>query len=432
MDVRLGIDLGTSYFKLGLFDPLGNLLGVGRAAVPVRRSRDALRHELTVEDFWRTLQDALVEALIQAGRSADEICGVSYASQANSFLLLDANDRPLTPLVLWPDRRADTVDAAVEDLWHRPDFLRTTGLGIGADPVLAAAKLRWFQIRRPRLWRRCTRVATISDYLTFALTGRHVGDAGTAALLGLLDVQRSDWWDDALRAVGIEREQFSKPLRPGTPVGEVTADGAALIGLPTGAIFTVGGLDHHLGALGAGLGWGAEVSVSLGTVLACLRRSAEYRPTSGCITGPDTTPGGFYQLAFDANGAGVLEWYRRTHAPELCFAELDALAGEVPAGCDGLTALPGANDYPGRAGFRGIRASHGHGHFVRAIMESSADTLGQLIGRLCPAARPRRAVVTGGGAASTLWLRILGEATGIETVAADCDEPACRGAAGLA
>ena len=39
MEYILGIDLGTSYFKLGLFDKDGNLRGLGRVAVEKNESK---------------------------------------------------------------------------------------------------------------------------------------------------------------------------------------------------------------------------------------------------------------------------------------------------------------------------------------------------------------------------------------------------------
>ncbi|MBN1554078.1 MAG: FGGY-family carbohydrate kinase [Phycisphaerae bacterium] len=463
MDVFLGIDLGTSYFKLGLFDEAGRLLGLGKVAAPVRSTEDQ-RREITVEDFWASLQEGLSKALVQAECSTGDIRGVSYASQANTFVLLDKDDQPLTPLILWTDRRASPPDPAVAEFQSQPEFLRTTGLGIPVGVELAVMKLRWFQTRQPELWRRVRRVMTISDYLTFRLTGRRVGDAGTAALLGLLNLPELDWWDAAVRAAGLTREQLSIPLPPGTRVGETTKEGVERFGLPAGANVTVGSLDHHVAALGAGVGSVAEVSISLGTVLACLARRSNYAPKPDCIMGPAVQAGHYYQLAFDENGAAVLEWYRNTFAPEKSFEELSDLAGKVSPGCEGLffdsdlyqgcrgsrsaakqprstnrvvASLRSANHgtlkpIPDRPGFRGVAPSYTHGHFVRAILESTAGTTNQLIESLCGDTKPAVVVAAGGGAKSEVWLEILARTTGVKFLPAPCSEAAVRGAAMLA
>ena len=134
--------------------------------------------ELPVERFWTALRSGLQQALAKADATVEDIVALAYSSQANSFLLLDEKARPLTPLILWPDSRVEAVDKAVTQLWNRHDFLTTTGLGIECRPQLAAAKIRWFQANRPEVWSRTSHIMTISDYLTFSLTGKTVGDAG--------------------------------------------------------------------------------------------------------------------------------------------------------------------------------------------------------------------------------------------------------------
>ena len=58
MELVLGIDLGTSYFKLGLFDRDGKPRGLGRVAVKTDNA-DRARRELPAERFWLTLKKGL-------------------------------------------------------------------------------------------------------------------------------------------------------------------------------------------------------------------------------------------------------------------------------------------------------------------------------------------------------------------------------------
>ena len=148
--------------------------------------------------------------------------------------------------------------------------------------------------------------------------------------------------------------------------------------------------------------------------------------------GPGTCGEGYYQLAFDGNGAGGLEWYQQTRAPGISIPKLVEMAEGVPPGSAGLFAMPSCSQYSGLEGFRGVRPEHSHGHFVRAIMESTAATLAALVRRLCGADRPGRIVATGGGARSDLWLQIKADLLGTELVSTQCEEPACMGAAMLA
>ncbi len=431
MELVLGIDLGTSYFKLGLFDRAGEPRGLGRVSVPTEVGGGSLC-ELAVEDFWSALREGLRQALQQADAKDSDIQAMGYSSQANSFVLLDEHDKPLTPLILWPDSREEEIDPAVLQLWQREDFFRITGLGIQYSEQFAIAKMKWFQRHQPDVWARTSRIMMISDYLVFSLTGQAFGDGGTASLLGLLDLQRNEWWDEALRSIGISPSQLSALLSPGTVAGRVTAEGSARLGLKPGIPLAVGSLDHHVAAIGAGVGQLPQFSESTGTVLACLCLTDGYNPIKNCCVGPGIGGKGYYQLAFDGNGASALEWYHRNHAPQISIPDLVDMAENVPPGSNGLVALPSANNYPDFNGFRNLTADHKHGHFVRAIMESTAASLAVLVDRLCPEARPRRIVATGGGARSNPWLQIKADMLDVEFVTSTCSEPACLGAAMLA
>ena len=169
MKYVLGIDLGTSYFKAGLFDLQGKLCGLGRAEV--KKNTCAGKCEVTIGDFWCFLKAVINQARQQANASANDIIGISYASQANSFLLLDNRNKPLTPLIIWPDKRTGKVYHQVRKLWRREDFLNVTGIGIDCAQEFCLNKLIWFKEELPHLWGEANRIMTISDYLVYSLTG---------------------------------------------------------------------------------------------------------------------------------------------------------------------------------------------------------------------------------------------------------------------
>jgi sugar (pentulose or hexulose) kinase len=428
MELALGIDLGTSYFKLGLFDRKGRLRGLGRVAVETESDTDGHRQELPVERFWETLRQGLREALDAAGAGPDSINAIGYSSQASTFLLLDEHGEALTPLILWTDQRVGEIHSTIREHWGREDFLSTAGFDL-LDPGLCPAKLRWFQDHEPEIWRRVHSVQTISDFLTLSLTGKRAGDQGTAVLLGLRDQRAQSWWSEGLAAAGLERSMLSDLFPPGTPIGGVTEQGASRLGLKPGVFFAVGSLDHHVAAVGAGIDHLAPISVSLGTVLAVVHTSEAYRPQPECCVGPGVAGRGHFELAWNMNGASGLEWYHRAHAPDVPFPDLLAMAAEIPPGCEGLRAKPCPADRPDLGGFEGRLPDHGHGHFVRAIMESVVHSLGDLVDHLCPDGRPESMVVTGGGARSDLWLQMAADTLGLRVIRSGSEEPACLGAA---
>lgn len=416
MALLLGIDFGTSYFKVGLFDPTGALRGLGRVPVEKLAPRPG-RSELPVADFWRLIRASLADALRQADANADEIVGLSYSSQANTLVLLDRTGRPITSLVIWNDQRAHPVEANVAGFGSTDEFHRTTGFA-RLTAEIAAVKWRWFQAEEPGIAMHTRRVMTLPDYFIFALTGEAAGDASTSALSGLLAVQSGEWWPNAMGFFRIAASALSRPLRPGTVCGRTIPRSGALLGLPSGVPCAVGGLDHYMAAIGSGLGRLGEASISTGTVLAALQLVDRVEPVADCYHGQHFD-GGFYRLAFDPAGATELEDYQRRSAPDLSIAELAALAATVAPG----TPPDSGTDQS---------ATRRHAIVVRGMMERIGRTHHTLLQRLQASGPATRVIATGGGARSSEWLQIKADMLGTTVVAPRCHERACLGAAAFA
>lgn len=406
MALLLGIDLGTSYFKVGLFDASGALRGLGRVAV-ASVSPAPGRIELAAEIFWQRLRQALALALADANATAAEIVGVSYSSQANTFVLLDDSGRELTPMVFWNDQRARPLETPIADFGRVKEHAQITGL-IGAVPERAPSKWRWFMQHEPTIWARTARALTISDYFTYCLTGELVGDASTAALTGLYDLGARSWWPAALERFAIRPELLSKALTPGSASGRTTARAAELLCLPAGIPFAVGALDHHAAALGSGIGVFVDATLSTGTVLAALVIVEAVTPAEGCIHGPHVDGRRYYRLAFDPNGAGQLEHYQREHAPDLTIEELLGRAEQLLADRTG---------------------PDGHGAAVLELLERIASSQHALLKTVAGTTTVRPIAATGGGARSPLLLQLQADRLRTPIVTIECAESACLGAA---
>ncbi len=407
MSLLLGIDLGTSYFKVGLFDATGALKGLGRVAVDADR-REGGRVELPVQAFWGRLRRGLAEALKQAEAGPDQIAGVSYSSQANTFLLLDAADRELTPLVFWTDQRARPLDPELTAFGGTSAFARTTGM-TGLVPECAPAKYLWFARNEPETWSRARRMMTVSDYLAFGLTGQRVGDGSTAVLTGVYDLRARAWWREGLERFAMNPDGLSTPLTPGTPCGVTSARAVELLGLRKGVPFAVGALDHHAASLGAGIGQLADASLSTGTVLAALMLTDRVSPEPGCIHGPHFDERRYYRLTFDANGAGQLEAFQRRHAPDLSIEELVRLAERAASGL-------GAD-------------SRELGSAVNDLLRSISLSHQRLLNQVAQNQKVGKVTATGGGARSPYWLQLTADILGVPVVAVASPERACLGAA---
>ena len=211
--------------------------------------------------------------------------------------------------------------------------------------------------------------------------------------------------------------------------------GATAAGVPVAA----GAGDQAAAALGVGVDRPGPVSVVLGTsgvvfaALPAFAADAQARVHAFC----HAVPGGWHAMGVMLSAAGSLRWLRDTLASGRGYEELIAAAEHWPPGADGLTFLPYLTgertphaDAHARAAFTGLTVRHDLGALVRAVMEGVAyglrDSL-ELLREL--GVDPRAGHVSGGGARSELWLRILASVLGLPIQRTATDEGSAYGAA---
>jgi xylulokinase len=428
----LAIDLGTTYFKFTLFDRGGRLFETCRMTLPLSSS-DASRMELAGVAFELAVDHGITELASRVG-GLDDVEAVTFATQTNSFLLLDAKGIPLTPIILWPDRRAIELEAEARKRCEIPGFSGTTGIPQVSYQFMVA-RLVWLQRHMPEKWKHAAKLCLISDYLTLLLTGKHVTEAGAAGLTGLVDIHRCEWWPEMLARFDVDRRLLPSIVRAGSDLGPIAAKAAKQYGLPLSCRLIVGCLDQYAGAIGVGNVGPGMLSETTGTALAtvcCADRFAA-EPGRGVFQGPGFRNGLYWRMVFGDISGNYLQWYRGQLAGRPGFGQLMELADAIEPGADGLRLRTSAGLTEPQQVFEGLTPQHTSGHAVRCIMEAVAVALREQIAALSDDTTSRQEVRCAGGAArSDLWLQIKADVLGVAMAATTCPEPTSLGAAMLA
>lgn len=428
----LTIDLGTTYFKAALFDRAGSMLALRYAPTPIERTQPGLC-EVEPHRFREAIQSLVAGVASDVDGGLSNVRAVSFATQSNSFVVLDGAGEPLTPIILWPDHRAMGLDDEARSLSELPGFRSATGVpALGGEFMLA--KLLWLRAEKPDLWQRTRKLCLISDYLTLWLTGHHVTEGGAAGLTGGVDIHRMRWWLPICMTMQLDTTWLPAVARAGTDLGAVRMSIADEFGLPRTCRFVVGCLDQYAGAIGAGNIHPGGVSETTGTVLASVRCAGQFneQAPSGVFQGPAFSPNVYYQMIFGSTSAGLLEAYRNALPGRPDFAELDRLAAEVLPGAEGLRLKPDASADDVAHAFAGTDPRCGRGHETRAILEAVAHTLADQVDEICEGQRPPIIHSSGGSARSDVWLQIKADIIGSPFAAMVCPEPTSLGAAMLA
>jgi len=426
----LTFDLGTTYFKAAIFNEDGQLIALSRVRTPRVVPQEGWC-EMSAEGFLAALASAAGQLRQQAPQAYADIAAISFATQANSFVLLDSADRPLMPFIIWTDRRAIELENELRPLFSQ--LRDTTGVP-ALTGEFSVAKLLWVARHEPKAWNAARRLCYLSDYLTFYLTGQNVTEAGMAGLSGMVDIHNLNWWPAAMDLVRPDKIALPHIARAGAEVGTILPDRAAEWSLPSGCRMIVGCLDQYAGGIGAGNIAPGAVCETTGTVLATVRCSDRFDPSlpPTVYQGPAFNPGLFYQMTFGSTSANLLEALRNHAAPQLDYPDLTTAAEKVPPGAGGLRLKPNAHLLPPNQMFSNLGAEHTLGHQVRAVLEGVARSLNDLVHQLSPTGVNGPIHSCGGAARSQLWLQIKADILNTPFQAMTCPEPTSQGAALLA
>src|SRR5437660_1463293 len=120
MDLVVGVDIGTTSTKAVAFDADGTMYGHGERGYPLEEPAPGQ----AVQDPERVIE-AVLAAAPEACPADGHVAGVAFSSAMHSLVGLDADDRPLTPLLTWADSRA--AEQAERLHAERPELHTHTG-----------------------------------------------------------------------------------------------------------------------------------------------------------------------------------------------------------------------------------------------------------------------------------------------------------------
>ena len=281
------------------------------------------------------------------------------------------------------------------------------------------------------------------DFVRFQLTRDYALDKADGAGTILFDLAARDWSGEILERLELDPAWFPPTYEGPAVTGHMDPIAAGMTGLRTGTPVIASGGDQAANAVGVGAVTTGTVALSLGTsgvVFATTDRPL-YEPHGRVHAFCHAVPGRWHMMSVMLSAAGSLRWFRDAVAPGVDFADLVEVAGQVPAGSEGLRFLPYLSgersphpDPQARGAFVGLTLTHDRRHMTRAVLEGVAFGLCDGLQLMVEAGMPAPAQIraSGGGVASPLWRQILADVLGAEIATTNTSEGAAYGAAVLA
>ncbi|WP_315812360.1 FGGY-family carbohydrate kinase [Bradyrhizobium sp. SZCCHNR2028] len=292
----IGVDVGTTSTRAGIFDCNGRLLAAARHPIQTwHEAGDVV--EQSSDDIWRACCASVKAALAEAAVAPELIKGIGFDATC-SLVALDPSGAPVTVsssgesarnVIVWMDHRA--LMEARDINATRDEVLRYVGGSI--SPEMEMPKLLWLKRHLRKSFDAAGHFFDLADFLTWRASGSLARSMCTVTCKWNYLAHETRWSAAYFRRIGLEdfvAEDFARIgteiVAPGTPLGRgLSQDAAEELGLVAGTPVGAALIDAHAGGIGAIGGRAAE----RGEVDVC-ERLAYIMGTSACIMATTRAP----------------------------------------------------------------------------------------------------------------------------------------------
>lgn len=373
MSYVLGIDLGTSSLKGVLMDDSGKLIITKSAEYKIDTPKQGYSEQHP--EYWVVaLETVLTNLSIEVSDFGKELVGISFSGQMHSLVVLDSNNKPVYPAILWNDVRTTKQCQTINQKLGNQLFKITKNIALEGFTL---PKILWLQENEPNVWGQVSKIMLPKDYLSLWLTGNVYTEYSDAAGTLLLDIEKKIWSEKIANTFNIDMNILPDLLESTDQTGVVKSDIAEKFGLKQEVKVFAGGADNAVAALGVGLINENVGLVSIGTsgvVSAYESQIADYEGRLHFFN--HTVPNAFYSMGVTLAAGNSLNWYKETFGKGQHFNELLSEVYTVEPGSEGLLFTPyivGERtphfDSQIRGSFLGISVRHERKHFSRAVLE---------------------------------------------------------------
>jgi D-ribulokinase len=292
----IGVDVGTSSARAGVFDEAGTLLSTARHPIAVWRDAGDVV-EQSSSDIWAACAAAVRAAMAEAALGPEAVRGIGFDATC-SLVVLDRAAQPLTVstsgdnsrnVIVWMDHRATAEARSVNDT--RDGVLRYVGGSI--SPEMEIPKILWLKRHLPASYGAAGHFFDLADFLSFRATGSSVRSVCTVTCKWNFLAHERRWSDSYFERIGLGDLVSDKYARigteivvPGAPLGRgLTADAASELGLRAGTPVAASLIDAHAGGIGTIGGRIAD-----GEAVDVCGRLAYIMGTSACIMATTVEP----------------------------------------------------------------------------------------------------------------------------------------------
>lgn len=410
MSHLIGMDMGTSSVKAILMTEDGKVQKVARGAFEYTKLASG-GVEISAESYAKVCIDVIKELSDYANGDVKAICA---SSASGNLLVLDKENKPLTGIINWQDKRVGNEAKEVFDYLNPDEFYNQIGwpFGYKAFPL---AQMAYIKKNSPEVIKNAGKVCMSTEYLYFLLTGKWGISTSAGTPFFFIDQQKKEYIPHLLETLGVSEDMFPPVMDAAKTLGGILPQMTDATGLKEGTPVVLGTFDHPSAARGVGVLKEGQVLLSCGTSwvgffpIKDRQKIADAKmlidpflaPQGGCWAGMTSV----------ASIAERIWLYVSTFIDDGkdAFNMLSSLAKKAKKGAGGLKINP--KDEPNKEEI--LRFSKEN--IARAIMEGTVNLLKERLDMLKEKGiGATEGIMVGGPSEDPYWIELIEDMTGIK------------------
>ncbi|MGN6542279.1 MAG: gluconokinase [Ginsengibacter sp.] len=433
----IGIDIGTGSTKAVAMDSKGTIIGHSQTFYPTQSVHPGFS-EQDPEVIWQAFADCIRKIIFHVKYSP---LSISLSSAMHSLVVMNKNNKPISPLITWADTRSGDIAQRIRKLPEAENLYQATGTPIHSMTPLC--KIIWLKENAPEIFTAAFKFISIKEFMWHKLFKVYEIDHSIASATGLFNIETLKWNHFSLNLCGINSSQLSEIFPTNFLRKNVDSSVLSLLNISDETSFCIGASDGCTANVGS-------YAVEKGTAALTIGTSGAVR-----IASPEPIFD-FASMSFNYlldektficggpvnNGGNVVDWLfeailNNPKPSESDFEHLFKMIETVPAGSEGLIFLPyifGERapvwDEKSSGIFFAINSSHTNSFFLRATIEGICYSMKQVMEIVESSTNKIIQLNVGGGFIhSKTWMQILADITGKKLAVVESEDSSAIGAA---
>lgn len=431
MSYFIGIDIGGTVTKAGLYDELGTEFHIAEKNSEVLSAQPGFT-ERDMTELWSTVCEVVASCV---NASPEDISGVSFSSHGKGLYAIDKKGNPVRNGIISSDTRAISIvkgwqnEGLVDKAYER-----------GLQQLWAAhpvSLMSWLKHNEPQNYDNVDSILMVHDYVRFCLTNEVNAEITNISGSNMYNVRTGQYDPSLMLDFNIEEcvDKTAPIIGSAEQAGSVTREASKLTKLKEGTPVYGGLFDVVAASLTSCIQDKSTISAVAGTWSITTTVTDEIITSEHpYVWGNYCIPGKYFVHEGSPTSASNLAWFRKQFFPNCSWNDFNQWVANSLSKQEDLFFLPylyGSNHTLGMPGsLIGLRGHHTKEDVIRAIYEgivfAHINHQDKII-NLNPDAKKIR--FTGGPTKSQPWMQLFTDTSGLPIEVVDIQQSGCRAAA---